>query len=54
MKRSKLVLAALAATISVGLLAPASPVSADPKFADALGRGFGHDDGRDGCSFWLR
>jgi hypothetical protein len=35
-KRSKLVLAALAATISVGLLAPASPVSADPKFADAL------------------
>jgi hypothetical protein len=36
MKRSKLVLAALAATISVGLLAPASPVSADPKFADAL------------------
>ena len=36
MKRSKLVLAALAATISVGLLAPASPVSADPKFADAI------------------
>lgn len=36
MKRSKLVLAALAATISVGLLAPSSPVSADPKFADAL------------------
>jgi hypothetical protein len=34
-KRSKLVLVALAATISVGLLAPSS-VSADPKFADAL------------------
>lgn len=36
MKRSKLVLVALAATISVGLLAPSSPVGADPKFADAL------------------
>lgn len=36
MKRSKLVLAALAATISVGLLAPSSPASADPKFADAF------------------
>jgi len=36
MKRSKLALAALAATISVGLLAPSSPVSADPKFADSL------------------
>ena len=35
LKRSKLVLVALAATISVGLLAPSS-VSADPKFADAL------------------
>ena len=36
LKRSKLVLAALAATVSVGLLAPSSPVSADPKFADAI------------------
>jgi ABC-type phosphate transport system substrate-binding protein len=35
-KRSKAVLVALAAVVTVGLLAPTSSVGADPKFADSL------------------